>query len=160
MSQRRRTMTILLVEDDPDDRLLAKEALEESSVLSDLRCVENGEELMDYLYRRGQYGQQASAPRPALILLDLNLPKKDGRQVLNEIKADPDLRRIPIVVFTTSKTYEDIKTSYDEGANSFITKPMTFESLVEVMETLSNYWFGIVELPPNGVGDGHGQKLR
>ena len=159
MNQRRRPITILLVEDDPDDRLLAQEALEESSVSSELRCVENGEELMDYLHRRGQYAQ-ANAPRPTLILLDLNLPKKDGREALNEIKADPNLRRIPIVIFTTSKTYEDIKTSYDGGANSFITKPMTFESLVEVMETLSNYWFGIVELPPNGVGDGYGQQPR
>ncbi|MBW4679268.1 MAG: response regulator [Microcoleus vaginatus WJT46-NPBG5] len=157
MNQRRRPITILLAEDDPDDRLLAQDALEESSLLGELRCVENGEELMDYLYRRGQYTQENS-PRPAIILLDLNLPKKDGREALNEIKADPELRRIPVVVFTTSKTHEDIKTAYDGGANSFITKPLTFDSLVDVMETLSKYWFGLVELPPNGVADGYGQQ--
>jgi len=135
---------ILMADDDADDRMLAKEALEESRVLNDLRFVENGEELMDYLYRRGVY---ADAERPGLILLDLNMPKKDGREALKEIKADANLRRIPIVVMTTSKAEEDIYRSYDLGASSFITKPVTFERLVELMRTLGQYWVEIVELP-------------
>jgi CheY-like chemotaxis protein len=135
---------ILMADDDADDRMLAKEALEESRVLNDLRFVENGEELMDYLYKRGDF---ADAERPGLILLDLNMPKKDGREALKEIKADANLRRIPIVVMTTSKAEEDIYRSYDLGASSFITKPVTFERLVELMRTLGQYWVEIVELP-------------
>ncbi len=133
-----------MADDDADDRMLAKEALEESRVLNDLRFVENGEELMDYLYKRGDF---ADAERPGLILLDLNMPKKDGREALKEIKADANLRRIPIVVMTTSKAEEDIYRSYDLGASSFITKPVTFERLVELMRTLGQYWVEIVELP-------------
>jgi len=133
-----------MADDDADDRMLAKEALEESRVLNDFRFVENGEELMDYLYKRGDF---ADAERPGLILLDLNMPKKDGREALKEIKADANLRRIPIVVMTTSKAEEDIYRSYDLGASSFITKPVTFERLVELMRTLGQYWVEIVELP-------------
>jgi CheY-like chemotaxis protein len=133
-----------MADDDADDRILAKEALEESRVLNDLRFVEDGEELMDYLNRRGEY---ADAPRPGLILLDLNMPKKDGREALKEIKADPDLRRIPVVVMTTSKAEEDIFRSYDLGASSFITKPVTFDRLVELMKALGQYWVEFVELP-------------
>ena len=135
---------ILMADDDADDRMLAKEALEESRVLNDLRFVEDGEELMDYLYKRGKF---SDAERPGLILLDLNMPKKDGREALREIKADPDLRRIPIVVMTTSKAEEDIYRSYDLGASSFITKPVTFERLLELMKALGQYWVEFVELP-------------
>ncbi|HTH37103.1 MAG TPA: response regulator [Pyrinomonadaceae bacterium] len=141
-----RPTVILMADDDADDRLLAQDALAESKVSSELHFVENGEELMDYLYRRGKFSA-ASAPRPGLILLDLNMPKKDGREALKEIKADANLRRIPIVVMTTSKAEEDIYRSYDLGASSFITKPVTFERLVELMRTLGQYWVEIVELP-------------
>lgn len=135
---------ILMADDDADDRILTKEALEESRVLNELRFVEDGEELMDYLKRRGKY---TDAPRPGLILLDLNMPRKDGREALKEIKADPDLRRIPVVVMTTSKAEEDIFRSYDLGASSFITKPVTFDRLVELMKALGRYWVEFVELP-------------
>ena len=135
---------ILMADDDADDRILTKEALEESRVLNDLRFVEDGEELMDYLKRRGKY---TDAPRPGLILLDLNMPRKDGREALKEIKADPELRRIPVVVMTTSKAEEDIYRSYDLGASSFITKPVTFDRLVELMKALGRYWVEFVELP-------------
>jgi CheY-like chemotaxis protein len=145
---RSRTITILIAEDDPDDRLLAQEALEESRLANDIHFVSDGEELLDYLYRRGDYSQQ-NAPRPGLILLDLNMPRKDGREALSEIKLDSDLRRIPIVVMTTSKAEEDILRTYDLGVSSFIVKPLTFDGLVEVMQTLGRYWFEIVELPPD-----------
>jgi CheY-like chemotaxis protein len=140
-------ITILLADDDADDRMLAKEALEESRLANDLHFVENGEQLMDYLLHRGAYADQATSPRPGLILLDLNMPKKDGREALREIKDDPDLRRIPVIVLTTSKAEEDIYRTYDLGVNSFITKPVTFEGLVGVMRALGKYWFEIVELP-------------
>jgi len=129
--------------------MLTFDALNESRVVNDLRFVEDGEELLDYLYRRGKYDAD-SAPRPGLILLDLNMPKKDGREALREIKADPDLRRIPIVVLTTSKAEEDIYRTYDLGANSFIAKPVKFESLVTLMKEIKRYWIEIVELPRNG----------
>ena len=148
MEKRRNPVTILMAEDDPDDRLLTKEALEDNRLINDLHFVEDGEELMDYLCQRGQYADPDTSPRPGLILLDLNMPRKDGREALEEIKADPNLRRIPIVVLTTSKAEEDILRSYDLGVNSFITKPVTFGALVEVMQTLKKYWFEIVELPP------------
>lgn len=139
-------ITILLADDDADDRLLAREALAESRLANDLRVVEDGEQLMDYLYRRGSYSN-GNAPRPGLILLDLNMPRKDGREALSEIKADNNLRGIPIIVLTTSKAEEDIYRTYDLGVNSFITKPVTFEGLVQVMKVLGRYWFEIVELP-------------
>ncbi|NEP11915.1 MAG: response regulator [Symploca sp. SIO1A3] len=136
-----------MADDDPDDCMLAREALAESRLANDLRFVSDGEELLDYLHHRGKYAQPSSSPRPGLILLDLNMPKKDGREALKEIKANPNLRYIPIVVLTTSKAEDDIHRSYDLGANSFIVKPVTFSSLVEVMKTLRKYWFEIVELP-------------
>jgi CheY-like chemotaxis protein len=142
-----RPVTILMAEDDPDDRLMAREAFEESRLANSLYFVHDGLELMDYLLRRGGYADPERSPRPGVILLDLNMPRKDGREALREIKADPDLRRIPIVILTTSKAEEDILRSYDLGANSFITKPVTFESLVNVVRTISSYWFEIVELP-------------
>lgn len=132
--------------------MLAADALEESRVVNDLRFVGDGDELLDYLYRRGRYSDPEEAPAPGLILLDLNMPRKDGREALREIKADPDLRRIPIVVLTTSKAEEDIYRTYDLGANSFITKPVSFEGLVSVMRDIGRYWIEIVELPPDHIG--------
>jgi len=136
-----------MADDDADDRMLTKDALEESRVLNDLRFVEDGEELMEYLTRKGRYVNPEDSPRPGLILLDLNMPKKDGREALKDIKSDPNLRRIPVVIMTTSKAEEDIFRSYDFGASSFITKPVTFDRLVELMRTLGEYWVEIVELP-------------
>ena len=144
------SITILMADDDAGDRLLAKEALAEARLANELHSVEDGEELMEYLYHRGRYSDLNGSPRPGLILLDLNMPRKDGREALKEIKADADLRRIPIVVLTMSKAEEDILRTYDLGANSFITKPVKFEGLVEVMKTLQKYWFDIVELPREG----------
>ena len=138
---------ILMAEDDADDRLLVKDALEESRVLNELRFVEDGEELLEYLRQEGRYSDPESWPRPGLVLLDLNMPRKDGREALQEIKADPNLRRIPVVVMTTSKAEEDIFRSYDLGASSYITKPVTFDRLVELMKTLGHYWIEFVELP-------------
>lgn len=140
-------ITILIAEDDEDDRLLAEEALLESHVANDVRFVEDGEQLMDYLRARGEYAAPGVAPRPGLILLDLNMPRKDGREALEEIKSDPELRRIPVVVLTTSKADEDVLRTYDLGVNSFITKPVSFDGLVDVMRLLGRYWFEIVELP-------------
>ena len=139
-------IVILMADDDADDRLLAKDALGECDLSSDLHFVENGEELLDYLHRRGKF-TAVTAPRPGLILLDLNMPRKDGREALREIKLDPELRRIPVIVLTTSKADADISKIYELGANSFISKPVTFDSLVNVMKILGNYWFKIVELP-------------
>lgn len=136
-----------MADDDADDRMLTKEALEESRVLNELRFVEDGEELMDYLAQRGKYSDPEAAPRPSVILLDLNMPKKDGREALKEIKADPALRRIPIVILTTSKSEEDIYKTYDLGASSYITKPVSFDGLVDLMKTLGQYWVEFVELP-------------
>ena len=147
MKSQRKGITILLAEDDADDRLLVKEALAEGRVLNDLRSVEDGEELLDYLRRRGRYADPEASPRPGLVLLDLNMPRKDGREALREIKADPELKRIPVVVMTTSKAEEDVLRSYDLGANSYITKPVTFDRLVELMKVLGRYWIEFVELP-------------
>jgi CheY-like chemotaxis protein len=147
MDKRAEPITILMAEDDPDDRFLAREALEEARLANDLHFVQNGEQLMDYLFHRGEYADPGDAPRPGLILLDLNMPRKDGRQALREIKASSVLRRIPVVVLTTSKAEEDILRSYDMGASAYITKPVTFESLVEVMRAVGEFWFEIVQLP-------------
>jgi two-component system, response regulator len=143
----RKSVTILLAEDDPDDRMLVQDAVAEGRLVNDFRYVEDGEELMDYLHHRGKFAEEGAAPRPGLILLDLNMPRKDGREALREIKADPCLRQIPVVVLTTSKADEDIFRSYDLGANSFVTKPVTFKSLVSLMTGLGRYWLEIVELP-------------
>ena len=147
MSSLLKPVVILMADDDADDRLLAKDALAECRIPGELQFVENGEELLDYLLRRGSYAQQPGLPRPGLILLDLNMPKKDGREALREIKAHPDLRKIPVVVLTTSKADTDISEIYDLGANSFISKPVTFDALVNVMKVLGNYWCEVVELP-------------
>lgn len=140
-------ITILMAEDDPEDRMLVKDAWEESRLVNPLRCVTDGEELLDYLHHRGEYQDPETSPRPGLILLDLNMPRKDGREALKEIKEDPELRRIPVIVLTSSKAEEDIVRSYELGVCSYITKPVTFDKLVEVTRTLGKYWFEIVELP-------------
>ncbi len=141
------SIIILMAEDDEDDRLMTRDALKEARLVNEIHFVEDGEELMDYLYHRGKYTDHATSPPPGLILLDLNMPRKDGREALREIKGNENLRQIPIVVLTTSKAEEDILRSYDLGVNSFIIKPVTFQALVEVMKTLAKYWFEIVELP-------------
>jgi len=142
-------ITILICDDDEDDRMLTKEALEAAHVSNAIEFVEDGEQLLDYLYQRGAYaGETGKAPRPGLILLDLNMPKMDGREALKAIKGDPALRDIPVVVLTTSKLDQDIFRSYQLGVNSFISKPVTFTGLVEAMNVLGRYWLEIVELPP------------
>jgi CheY-like chemotaxis protein len=144
-------ITILLADDDDEDRQLARDALQDSRLANEMQVAVDGQDLMDYLRREGKYADPSvHAPRPGIILLDLNMPKKDGREALAEIKADPDLRKIPVVVLTTSKDEEDLLRSYDLGANSFITKPVTFAGLVEVMKTWTRYWFEIVDLPEDG----------
>jgi CheY-like chemotaxis protein len=140
-------VTILLADDDEEDRTMTISALRERRVANEIRCVGDGEELSDYLFRRGRYANPDDSPTPGLILLDLNMPRKDGREVLAEIKADEALRSIPVVVLTTSKAEEDIARTYHLGVNSFITKPVTFDGLVQAMETFSRYWLEIVELP-------------
>lgn len=143
-----KSMVILMADDDADDRLLAKDALNECKITNALHFVENGEELLDYLRQEGKYASLVDTPRPGLILLDLNMPRKDGREALQEIKADPKLRSIPVVVLTTSKADTDISRIYELGANSFITKPVSFDALIKVMSDLVHYWFELVELPP------------
>jgi two-component system response regulator len=140
-------VTILLVDDDEEDREMTIEALRTSRLANDVRTAEDGEELMEYLGRTGRYAGTLDAPPPGLILLDLNMPRKDGREALREIKADPALRKIPVIVLTTSKTEEDIVRTYDLGVNSYITKPVTFAGLAEAMQVLAHYWFEIVALP-------------
>lgn len=141
------SITILMADDDEEDRMLTRKAFELNRVGNELRFVEDGEDLLDYLHQRGKYEGGASAPRPGLILLDLNMPRMDGREALEIIKRDPALRRIPVVVMTTSEADQDIARSYDLGANSYITKPVTFESLAQVIKALDQYWFEIVALP-------------
>ena len=145
---RRRAVTILLADDDEEDRDLTRDALQNSRLANEMRVAVDGQDLMDYLRREGSYvDPSVDAPRPEIILLDLNMPKKDGREALAEIKADEDLRSIPVVVLTTSKDEEDIFRTYDLGVNSFITKPVTFTGLVEVLRTWQRYWLELVELP-------------
>jgi CheY-like chemotaxis protein len=146
-------ISILLADDDDEDLQLTLEALRESRLGNDMRITRDGEELMDYLQRRGKYSDPSDAPTPGLILLDLNMPKKDGREALAEIKSDPTLRKIPVIVLTTSKAEEDIFRTYDLGVNSFITKPVTFAGLAEAMKVIAQYWFEIVELPGRNPND-------
>ncbi|THB75265.1 MAG: response regulator [Desulfobulbaceae bacterium] len=135
---------ILLVEDNPGDAELAKEALEESKVNNNLHIVGDGEQAMDFLYMRGPFQDK---PRPDLILLDLNLPRKDGREVLAEIKNDANLKRIPVVILTSSKAEEDIVKTYDLHANCYISKPLNFDRFVEVVKSIESFWLSIVVLP-------------
>ncbi|GAB1723663.1 MAG: response regulator [Nitrospira sp. CR1.1] len=147
MHDKNRTVTILMADDDADDRMMTKDAFDTCRLLNDLRFVADGEELMDYLKRRGPYSDPAASPRPGLLLLDLNMPKKDGREALREIKADPLLKHLRVIILTTSKAEEDILRTYDLSATSYITKPVTFEQLVTVIKAIGQYWLEIVELP-------------
>ena len=148
----KKPVTILIADDDADDRALAREAFDENHLANELRFVEDGEELLDYLNHRGKFSDPASAPWPGIILLDLNMPRKDGREALEELKRDPKFRGIRVVIMTTSRAEEDVIRSCDLSAASYITKPVTFERLVEVIRTLGKYWLEIVELPPDGNG--------
>ncbi len=147
MRKNAKPVIFLMADDDPDDRLLVEEAFKESLISNSIYFVEDGVELMDYLRKQDKYAHPGIAPTPDLILLDLNMPRKDGREALAEIKSDPNLRYIPVVVLTTSKAEEDIMRSYDIGAASYITKPVTFDGLVESIRGLGQYWVQIVRLP-------------
>ena len=147
MNRFKRSVPILIADDDEDDREMIRDALKESRLLNNLHCVSDGEELMDYLHHRGKFEDQIKNPLPGLILLDLNMPRMDGREALREIKTHPQLRQIPVVVLTTSQAEEDIFRTYELGVNSFITKPVSFNDLVKVMKSIGHYWFDIVELP-------------
>ena len=140
-------LTIMIADDDSDDRMLIDDAFQESRLANPLIFVENGEQLLQCLRGEGKYADGTGCRSPGLILLDLNMPKMDGRTALAHIKADPDLRRIPVIVLTTSKAEEDVFRTYDLGVNSFITKPVSFEALVDVVRTLNHYWIEIVQLP-------------
>lgn len=137
---------IVIAEDDPDDRLLTRRALKKNNIANEIYAVEDGEQLMDFLHQRGDHAGY-DGPRPGLVLLDLNMPRMDGREALRKIKSDPALRRIPVVVLTTSKAEQDIIESYDLGVNAFVSKPVTFDGLVDALQGLGNFWFEIVELP-------------
>lgn len=147
MNNNREAMVILMADDDPDDRFLAADALREARLYNRVEFVTDGEELMDYLLRRGRYEDEVTYPMPGLILLDLNMPRKDGREALEEMKQHITLRRIPVIVLTTSKAEEDVLRSYDMGVSGYITKPVSFEGLIEVMRAIGRYWLEIVELP-------------
>jgi CheY-like chemotaxis protein len=149
MDLKAKSIHIVIAEDDEEDRMLTREAMIESRVKNTVHFVEDGEYLMDYLHNKGDYSDKNKFPAPGLILLDLNMPRKDGREALKEIKSNEQLKRIPVVILTTSKAEEDIIRTYDLGVNSFITKPVTFEGMINVMKTLGSYWLDIVELPGN-----------
>lgn len=140
-------ITILIADDDHEDQMLIRDAWAASRLVNDLRFVDDGEQLMDYLQRCGLYADPADSPRPGLVLLDLNMPKKNGLEALKEIKSDPQLQAIPIVVLTSSKEEEDVLSSYALGVSGFITKPVSFQSLVDVIKGVGKYWIEIVELP-------------
>jgi len=154
MRKHGKPITILMADDEATDCLLVKTAVERAHLHNDLRFVANGVELMDYLHRRGRYAKASEAPRPGLILLDLNMPRKDGREALAEIKADTALRDIPVVVLTVSEADEDFWRARNLGADMYLVKPVTFETLVNVVRSLGRYWFEIVEMPPEIDGDG------
>jgi len=142
-----RPVEILLVEDNPGDERLTREALKEGKVYSNLHWVKDGVEAMEFLRRSGRY---QDVPRPDIVLLDLNLPKKDGREVLQDIKNDPELKRIPVVVLTTSKAEEDVLRTYDLHANCYVTKPVDLEKFIVVVKSIDRFWLTVVTLPPNG----------
>ena len=139
-------ISILMADDDIEDQMLVREAFMEARLANDLAIVSDGEQLLDYLHKRGEYTE---CTRPHIILLDLNMPHKNGREALAEIKSDPLLKQIPIIVLTSSSTDEDIVASYDLGVSSYILKPVTFENLVDLVKELGHYWLEIVELPPD-----------
>lgn len=140
-------LNILMADDDPDDRMLIRDALEETSAPQHLDCVEDGEELLDYLRQRGKYAHLPADHPPRIILLDLNMPRKDGREALKEIKGDPKLRQIPVIILTTSNATEDIQRAYDLGASSFMIKPRNFETLVKALDSVVHYWFDTCRVP-------------
>ena len=144
-----RLAVILLAEDDPGDQELTRRALEEDVLRVDLRIVSDGDEALDYLFQRGAFADKLAAPRPDLMLLDLNMPKRNGREVLQVLKASPDLCRIPVVVLTTSQQEADIISTYDLGCNSYVQKPVDLDQFIDVVRKLGNYWFEIVTLPHN-----------
>lgn len=148
---RNRPISILMADDDEEDCVLTAKAFRKNHFGNELHFVHDGEELLDYLHNRGRFADAASHPQPGLILLDLNMPRMDGREALEALKSDPRLRHIPVVVLTSSKAELDVVASYNLGVNSYITKPVTFEGLVSVVGNLGNYWFNLVELPPEEV---------
>jgi CheY-like chemotaxis protein len=139
---------IIVADDDSDDRMMIKDAFDESKLGNPIDFVEDGVQLLEYLRREGPYAHLAGQPYPGFILLDLNMPRKDGRTVLKEIKSDPVLHRIPVIILTTSKAEEDIIKTYNLGVNSFICKPVSFDKLVDIVKTVGHYWIEIVALPP------------
>ncbi|GIK19960.1 MAG: response regulator [Leptolyngbya sp. PLA2] len=153
-----RSITVLVAEDDADDRLITREAWDEADLDNDLRFVEDGEELLDYLFRRGRYAAVDAAPRPGLILLDLNMPKVDGRDALREIREHETLRCVPVVVLTTSGAAEDVAWAYDTGANSYMRKPSTYSGLSETVKAIGRYWLEHAELPIDGCDGGAGSE--
>lgn len=142
-----RPIEALMVEDDPEDVELTIESMGRAKIVANITVVEDGEKAMDYLRRKGRY---ADAARPDIILLDLNLPRKDGRDVLKEIKADPALKSVPVVVLTTSRAEEDILRSYETGASCYVTKPLGLKQFAEMAEAIQNFWFAVVSYPPKG----------
>jgi len=148
MNTAKESITFLIADDDADDRMLLQEAFDESRLANPLDFVENGEELINYLKRANGYSHLKSEPLPGVVFLDLNMPRVDGREALAEIKADKTLRHVPIVVFTTSQAEEDIVNSYDLGVSGFIVKPVTFEALVDIIHSVTDYWVEVVRLPP------------
>jgi len=145
--QKREKLVILIADDDEEDRMLTEEALEEIQMASNLQFVEDGEEALNYLHNSGKFTDKNKFPIPHLILLDLNMPKKDGRDVLAEIKQHERLKKIPVVILTTSNSGEDIRNMYSAGVNSYITKPVSYQGMLDAMSSLKNYWFNIVSLP-------------
>jgi CheY-like chemotaxis protein len=149
MAEKKTALPILMVDDDKDDRFLTEKALRANLVVNPILFLDDGEQLLDYLHHKGDFGAPGAAPKPCFILLDLNMPRMDGRKALEIIKADPEFRKIPVVILTTSQAEEDVVRTYNLGANSFITKPIDFDSLVNLMSSLKHYWLEIVELPPS-----------
>ncbi len=157
MSKSAPCRTMLMVDDDGEDCIFVRDALREIGRSCDFRCVHNGEELFDYLRHQGEYEEGRNVPPPDVILLDLRMPRKNGRETLQELKADPHWRQVPVVVLTTSRAAEDVKFCYDMGVNSYITKPATYRELVEIVRILTQYWFEVAELPPKAC---HGGKTH
>ncbi len=152
-------INILIADDDEDDIFFVVEALSKSRLANNVYCVRDGVELLDFLHKRGSYTEE-TAPTPDLILLDLNMPKKNGREALKEIKSDEQFEQIPVVILTTSDAEQDIVAAYKLGANSYINKPVDFDGLVDVMKVLQTYWVQFVKLPPNGTKHGLGPGKR
>lgn len=138
---------ILIVEDDPEDRMLAEDAINESQPIFPVRFLEDGEQLLAYLQHKGKFQEEDSNPTPGVIVMDLNMPRLDGREALAKIKAHPVFKSIPVIILTTSNSTKDIENCYSLGANSYITKPRNYRELVKIMEMIKNYWYDLNELP-------------